>query len=763
MTLLALRRTWVVAAVVFALLVAVAATIFYAHGVSDRRDERQLAAKPEAPPDLEKLRDKYTAGVEAIRRNDGPAAVDHLSSFSFGPRAVEDYRLYYLANGQRIAGNATAARQTLARLWNRNPRLVYRDEAALNLAAMHANAGASGQAAEVYDGLARKTGNSSAAAAARWQEVRQRLAEGDIAAAVRAARRIVIASPLAPQADDAVAFLRSVWALQPPDALHLTPEERLERGVCLMRDGDPRNALDELSVLQPSAPESIRDPVVLNRGLALFQLRRYDDAIRVLEPLTSGPYKLAIPALYHLAKSYRLLSSSIDPTITKTIIEKKKAGTMKVRVGKGKKARTVTKPKIVITKRTVKLIDLAKRAKKDNYDGLSAERLRDLLQLPLSKPVRIEVLNTLIAIAEVRNQDDDEQQLVRDVINLDPLSDPGLQHFWGKGWAAFTRGDLPTAKTTFRFIADTYTNPNVKRQSEYWYARVVERQGQGEEAHAIYQRLASAPYLDLYGTHSVGRGAKHEDNHTSPLKKDGPDWRELAEKEMPQELRLAYELTALSDFRDARGEMQKNLTPANDRFGQALLADFYNSGGNTVLMQRAVKRAFPQIATVEQDSAPAYFIRMYYPMKYEAAIKKYAGRNGLDPYLVMGLILQESSFIANAKSVVGATGLMQLMPPTAKELSQRLHVPFGQARLENPEVNVELGTAHLKMLVNMFGGNTFLAVASYNAGQGNVLKWKRTAPGRPLDEFIESIPFAETRNYVKRVTMLRASYTRIAP
>jgi soluble lytic murein transglycosylase len=179
-------------------------------------------------------------------------------------------------------------------------------------------------------------------------------------------------------------------------------------------------------------------------------------------------------------------------------------------------------------------------------------------------------------------------------------------------------------------------------------------------------------------------------------------------------------------------------------------------------MQRAVKRAFPQIATVEQDSAPVYFLKMYYPVKYVDSIKKYAARNGLDPYLVMGLILQESSFIPNAKSAVGATGLMQLMPPTAKELAKRLHVPFGQARLENPEVNVELGTAHLKMLVNMFNGNALLAVASYNAGQGNVLKWKRGAPGRPMDEFVESIPFPETRNYVKRVTMLRSSYARMA-
>lgn len=762
MALAGLRRKWVVAAVALPVIAAVVVvSILYVRGWTRRREEGPPPAKPEAPPDLQKLREKYTAGVDAILHNDPASAVRHLSSFTFGPRAVEEYRLYYLAGGQRLSGDVGAARKSLTHLWSRNPRLVFADDAGLDLAAMHAAAGDAIDAAQVYDHVAERTDNSGLAAVARWNEFQQRMAVGDVSGAVRAVRRIVVASPRSPQVADAIAVLRSVWSLDPTMPLRLTPEERVERGVSFLRDGDPRNAFDELTAFEPFAPPSLKDPVALNRGLALFQMRRFDEAIRVLETLTSGSYKFAIPALYHLSKSYGVLANSIDPTVTKTIMEKKNAGTVKVRVGKGKKAKTVTKPKIVMTKRTIKLVDLAKKAKKDQYDRLANERIKDLLSLPLSKPLRVEVLNTLIAVAESKNQDDYEQQLIADVIELDPLSDPGLQHFWDKAWAAYSRGDLATAKTSFRFISDTYTNPNVKRGGDYWYARSIDRLGQKEEARAIYQRLASAPYLDIYAMDAVAHGATHRDDPSNPLMKTGPDWREIAEKEIPAELRLAYELTALTDFRDARVEIQRNQSEFNDRYGQALLAELYNSTGSTVLMQRAVKRAFPQVATVEQDSAPTYFLKMYYPVKYVDAIKKYAARNELDPYLVMGLILQESSFIPNAKSAVGATGLMQLMPATAKELAQHLRVPFGQARLENPEVNVELGTAHLKMLVNLFNGNALLAVASYNAGQGNVLKWKRGAPGRPLDEFIESIPFAETRNYVKRVTMLRSSYARM--
>ncbi|HEV8657899.1 MAG TPA: transglycosylase SLT domain-containing protein, partial [Thermoanaerobaculia bacterium] len=739
-----MRRRWVLIAIAIPLVGAfIGAIIYYARRPATTQPA--LPAKPEAPPDLEKLRDSFAAGVDAVQHKDGAGAVRYLSSFRFGPRAVEEYRLYYLGSGYQLTGNMVAARRTFAQLWHRTPRLIYRDEAGLNLAAMHAALGSSRQAADVCAALAIRTDNPSVAAAARWREIEQRLANGDVEAAMHAARRIVIASPRAGQVDDAIALLRAIWSLAPKDALHLTPEERLERAVCLLRDGDPQHAFDELTALAPSAPESLRLPVVLNRGLALYQLRRYSDAIHVLEPLTASAYKFAVPALYHLSKSYRAVANSIDPTVYKTITEKKKVS-VKVRVGKGKAAKTVTRPRIVTTKKTVKLIDLAKKATKENYDRLATERLKDLLQLPLARPVRVEVLSTLIVIAESKNQDQYEQQLVRNLIRIDPFSDPGLQHFWDRAWTAYARGDLQTAKAIFRFIGDTYGNPNVKRQADYWYARAVDRQGQKEEAHAVYQRLASAPYLDLYAMHSVSRGAARQENRTNPLMKSGPDWREIAEKDMPSELRLAYELTALTDMRDARLEIQKNTTSENDRFSQALLADLYNSAGSPVLMQRAAKRAFPQIATAEQDSAPAYFLKMYYPVKYENAIRKYSTRNGLDPFLVMGLILQESAFIPNAKSAVGATGLMQLMPATAKELARRLSVPFGPARLENPEVNIQLGTAHLKMLVNLFGGNALLAVASYNAGQGNVLNWRRSARARPMDELIESIPYAETRN-----------------
>lgn len=764
MVVQALRRKWVLVAaglpVVIGLLIAGG---YLALRVEQEQAELLEAPKPEAPPDLEKLRTPFTAGIQAVQRGDGRNAVRHLSSFDFGPRAVEEYRLYYLSRAQQLDGNIAGARRTLAQLWARSPRLVPATDAGFSLAGIHLHGGAFRAAASTYQGIASRTDNSAIAGTARWQELEARFITGEIDAVFDAARLIAIRSPRAPQAADAIAVLRSLTATPSPRPLALTAAERLERAVCLMRDGDSRSALAELTALEPDAPPALRLPIALNRGLAMHHLRRLEDSNKVLEPLTGTYYRYAIPALFHLAKNYRIQASSIDPTVRKTVTEKKRVGTVKVKVGKGKKRRTVSKPKFANVKRTVELVDLAKKEKKESFERLHSERLRDLLQLPLADAVRLDVLKAIAGIAEEKNQDESMQEVIPQIIALDPLADPALQHFWDEAWGAYTRGDLDAANPRFRFIADTYTSINVKRQAEYWYARTIERQGQKEEAAAIYQRLASAPYADLYAMHSVSRGAKREEERSNPLRReDRPDWRAIAEKEMPSELRLAYELTALGAFSEARLEIQKNARRENQRFGDALLADIYNSSGNYLLMYLAIRRAYPQLATVEQDTVPNYFLSMYYPVKYQDEIRENAKRNDLDPYLVMGLILQESYYNPNARSRVGATGLMQIMAPTGKEIAGRLRIPFGEKRLENPEVNVRLGTFYLKSLINTFGGNVYLAVASYNGGQGNVARWRKAAPGKPIDEFIESIPFPETRNYVKRVTMLRSAYSRIA-
>lgn len=747
------RRQWIVPTAIAVVLVAVTALVIVR---PSWHPEVPPAPKPEAPPDLAKLRGAFEYGLDALRRGNGSDAVRYLSSFSFRRRAVEQYRLYFLANAWQVAGNPGAARVVLLRLWDETPRLVYWEDAGFNLANLYASIGDWTNSAAIDRQIALRSTQSPVAGAARWRALVSDFAQGDPAAAYQNARELAVLNPRTPQSNDAIAVLRSLSSLAPTAALQLTPRERLARAVCLLRDGDPQNALNELNALA-AAPQAadLRLPIQLNRGLALYQLHAYQQSSALLEPLASGPYRFAVPAIYHAARSYGVLSASINPIALKTVIVRKRVGTIRVRV----KGTLVTKPKYARVRQTKQLVDLAKQRKKESYDTLARERLKDLLTLPIADPVRIDALNRLIEAAEANHEDDVEQQLITELARLDPGQEAGLQHFWDKGWAAYLRGDLHGAIDSFDFIRTTYRSANARRQAEYWRARSLERLGSKEEANAVYRALASAPYDDLYTIFAEDRGVAYRDPETNPLTMARPDWQGIAEQNMPDELRLAYELTALDDARDARLEIQRNVSRTNQMYADALLSDLYHSSGDTELMMRSLKRAFPQIATVEQDSVPAYFLSMYYPFRYRDPITKYARRNNLDPFLIMALIHQESSFNPKARSVVGAEGLMQLMPPTARELARQLH---SSADVDNPDVAIRLGTFYFRNLVDLFGGAVQLAVASYNAGLGNVSRWRKAAPHKPLDEFLESMPFAETRNYVKRIAIIRASYRRMA-
>lgn len=748
------RRGWVVAvaAVLVPLLFVVGVLRF--GGARAHREEHVVPAKPEAPPDLEKLRPAFTAGLDAIHRRDGAEAVKQLSSFHFGKRVVDEYRIFYLANAYQLAKDSARARTMLAVLLSRNPAFVRLADAGMSLGGLYAAIADWRHAAVAYASVAANTNDSNVAASARWNAIEARFARGDIAGVLYDARNIAIKNPRSDQAVHAIELTRAITG----DPVRFPAPERLERAVSFLRDGDAQNAFDELALLEANGvPADLRTPMLLNRGLALSQLRRFEDSNNVLEPLAKGPYRFAIPAIFTAAKNYAVLSASINPMVTKTIVVKQQVGTIKVRA-KGKKKAT-TKPKFANVKKNVQLVDLAKKAKKEEYDRLATERLKDLLSLPLANEVRIDVLNSIIERAESKNQDAYEQQLIVQLAKLDPSQEAGLQHFWDKAWAAYARGDLNGARELLAFIRDNYRNPNTKRQAMYWFARSGERLGRKDESASIYHALASAPYDDIYAIESEKRGAKRQPTNVNPLT-NRIDWRDIAEQNMPKELRLGYELTALSDFADAKLEIDRNRNRKNQQYADALMADLYHASGNMLDTLKTLRLAFPELATVEQDSVPPYFLKMYYPLKYEDWISKYSQANGVDRYTIMGLIHQESYFNAKAKSAVGATGLMQLMPATGRELAGRFHI---SPRLDNPETNIRLGTAHFKMLVNLFNGSNELAIASYNAGQGRVQQWRRAAPAKPMDEFIEAIPFRETRTYVKHVVMLASTYKRMYP
>jgi soluble lytic murein transglycosylase len=161
----------------------------------------------------------------------------------------------------------------------------------------------------------------------------------------------------------------------------------------------------------------------------------------------------------------------------------------------------------------------------------------------------------------------------------------------------------------------------------------------------------------------------------------------------------------------------------------------------------ALGGAFAYVNSTE----PAWYVRLRYPLRYQAIVRGHARNYRLDPAFLAAVIYQESKFHAHARSSSGAIGLMQLLPATAKGIA--VHTGGSRFRLsdlDDPEINVRYGAWYLRHLLDKYGDER-TALAAYNAGQDNVDHWRANGQG---------IAFSETRHYVKRVEHLRTLYRR---
>jgi soluble lytic murein transglycosylase len=153
--------------------------------------------------------------------------------------------------------------------------------------------------------------------------------------------------------------------------------------------------------------------------------------------------------------------------------------------------------------------------------------------------------------------------------------------------------------------------------------------------------------------------------------------------------------------------------------------------------------------------------RVLFPISYREPLVAKAAAEGLDPALLAALILQESSFDPAALSRAGARGLMQVIPATGRKLARDLRVPFRRAALHDPKTSLDFGTLYLRQMRDRYHGRSERMLAAYNAGPHRVDAWTALRPDQSAEEFVEGIPFTETRNYVMIVLAGREHYRRL--
>lgn len=216
-----------------------------------------------------------------------------------------------------------------------------------------------------------------------------------------------------------------------------------------------------------------------------------------------------------------------------------------------------------------------------------------------------------------------------------------------------------------------------------------------------------------------------------------------------------YDLAELELRYEARGSEQAHLLAI-------AAAKMANRRGAPDQGIRYVKNIFPAYLSLPINQATLPLWQAAYPMPYKDPLLTYAAIHKVDPYLMAGLIRQESEFSANVVSRAKAHGLSQIMPATGRELARRLGInKFNTSMLFDPATNLKMGTYYLSSLIEGLDGSLAHALASYNAGRGRVNQWLSRGNYRDAAEFVESIPFAETRGYVQSVMRNAGIYRRL--
>ncbi|MBI5643274.1 MAG: transglycosylase SLT domain-containing protein [Deltaproteobacteria bacterium] len=368
----------------------------------------------------------------------------------------------------------------------------------------------------------------------------------------------------------------------------------------------------------------------------------------------------------------------------------------------------------------------------------------------------------------------------------------GSQHakdaLWSISWIDYREGKYEEAYKTLSLFLESAEGKELTK-GLYWSGRSLEKMGRVDDALNAYGKVCEADrdgyYRQIAGDRMLAL--------RSGIRIDAPGAPEAVQEEViipePDEIEERDEENGLSLADTEEGFEKKDLLFLNGHYLAArelitlglqaqasaevdLLAKRYSKDDEALKMLaglfydsgdyfRALRIYRVYLSGFNKDGKRKDLYAFAFPLKLIDTIKEKAPGNA-DPYLVAAVMREESHFNPKAVSPVGALGLMQIMPYTARFVAKELKKEgFDSKELFNPELNIELGSWYLTHLAERFDNNLVLTIAGYNAGPDAVARWTLTLPSE-LDEFIESIPYSETRNYAKKVLKSYGEFLRLS-
>lgn len=522
------------------------------------------------------------------------------------------------------------------------------------------------------------------------------------------------------QLEEAAAALRHLWVRYPQSkesqealtrlnqgdsAWKPSPDERYARALSWLALAMHQEAIEEINVFLAAAKiHPRRLEAKLKLGISLSRLKRYDQAARLFEELVTGDGPEAGEAAAWLARAY-------------------------LRQGEGDR-----------------LLTLAHTAAKR---GLTPDQ-------------HFAVLMAVGVWHEDQGQFPEALATYRQAVRVGEGSPDIWDGWWRIGWTHYRMGKFREAAQTFQEVIRKKDDPQITPKFLYWTARTLEHlkdKKAGEALASVCRKYTLTYYCQLARMRQPDMGA----NQPADLHGGAATADEIRrELERDYHYRKAVELQSLSVHVEAGREF-------------AWLADHYSKnrdvlmGLSSLLSEAGSHHQALRLARLHfrdglergSEPVPAGLWGVAYPTVYLPTIRSYAGDH-LDPFLVAAIIREESQYDTRAVSRVGALGLMQLMPGTAQTVARKYgSAPPTRDDLFDHETNIRLGTRYVVQLLEQYGGNLIHAVAAYNAGPAAVSNWLAKHGSREPDEFVELIPYQETRQYVKRVLRSYREYHRL--
>jgi peptidoglycan lytic transglycosylase len=620
------------------------------------------------------------------------SALTHARQTSGAGGPLDAYAQYYVGVSELRMANAAAAEKAFDAVLAGKPEGALSVDAAIGRAEAMELRGDHAAAADVYDSLASQK-------AAVLDEILPRLARaaqaaGDRKRAAEAWLRVYYEFPLT---DGGVAAAEALPAFQD---LIARKDYKLDLGRALILFGAKHypQARTEFQDLQPRVSGDDREVVDLRIAECDYFLKRYAAARDGVRPYLDQSSRKAEAKFFYLSALRGLGEQDQAVTLTRALVN-------------------------------------------EFPDSSWSD----------------EALNNLGTQYIVTNQDDLAAETFKEVFEKFPAGPHGERAAWKYGWWAYTTGKYAETVRVFEGAAAKFQRSDYRPSWLYWAGRARDKMGQKETADAR-MRLVYADYMNSYygrlANRRLGTSAKAAVDvaSASPVPASLQTVQRPSLPPPPPNAAIVRRLLALGLFDDAMGELRFaqrawGTSPAIE----ATMAWVYHEKGDLRRAITVMRRAYPQFLASCSEALPAEILQIIFPLTYWDSIKRNSAARALDPYVTAALIAQESTFDAGAHSTANAWGLMQIVPSTGRRLAAALGTRrFSTSMLINAETNIRLGTLYFSRLVQQFGG-TYYALASYNAGENRVIRWKAERPAMEEDEFIDDIPFPETQNYVKRI------------